>query len=83
MRKLHQAAGIPRKPNALRHSFASYHLAHYGDIDALVIALGHRGSPTLLWEHYNRSVRRTTAKAFWAITPEMVAGEKIIASAQG
>jgi integrase len=26
MRKLHQAAGIPLKQNALRHSFASYHL---------------------------------------------------------
>jgi integrase len=81
IRKLHKEAGIPLKPNALRHSFASYHLASHGDIDALVISLGHRGSPTLLWEHYHRAVKKSTARAFWAITPEMIAQEKIVAIA--
>jgi hypothetical protein len=69
------------KQNALRHSFASYHLAVHGDIDALVIALGHRGSPALLWEHYHRAVKKSAARAFWAITPQVVAREKIVAIA--
>jgi integrase len=81
VRKLHKEAGIPLKPNGLRHSFASYHLASHGDIDALVIALGHRGSPALLWEHYHRAVKKSAAAAFWALTPEMVVGEKIVAIA--
>ena len=81
IRKLHKAAGIPLKPNALRHSYASYHLAQHGDIDALVIALGHRGSPTVLWTHYHRQVKKSTARAFWAITPEMIAREKVVAIA--
>jgi integrase len=79
VRKLHRAAGIPLKQNALRVSFASYHLASHGDIDALVIALGHRGSPAVLWEHYHRAVKKSAARAFWAITPQTVAREKIVA----
>jgi integrase len=81
LRKLHKEAGIPLKPNALWHSFASYHLSQHGDIDALVLALGHRGSPTVLWEHYHRSVRRSAAKAFWAITPPSQAERKILSLA--
>jgi integrase/recombinase XerD len=81
-RKLHKEAGVQLKPNALRHSFASYFLAEHGDIDALVLALGHRGSPTVLWEHYHRAVKKSAAKAFWAITPvAVVTDEKIVAIA--
>ena len=82
VRRLHRAAGIPLKTNALRHSFATYSLAAHGDIDALVFALGHRGSPTVLWEHYHRAVKKSAARAFWAITPpQVIAGEKIVAIA--
>lgn len=80
-RKLHKEAGIPLKPNGLRHSFARYHLAEHGDIDALVLALGHRGNPTALWEHYHRAVKKSTAAAFWAITPGVIADDKIVAVA--
>ena len=62
--------------------FASYHLAEHKDIDALVLALGHRGSPTVLWEHYHRAVKKSDAKAFWAINPPAgEASEKIVAIA--
>ena len=82
MRRLHRTAGIPLKTNALRHSFASYNLAAHGDIDALVIALGHRGSSTVLWQHYHRAVKKSAARAFWAITPpQVIVGEKIVAIA--
>ena len=82
MRKLHKKSDIRPKPNALRHSFASYHLAEHKDIDALVLALGHRGSPTVLWEHYHRAVKKADAKAFWAIKPPAgEASEKIVAIA--
>jgi hypothetical protein len=79
-RKLHKESGIRLKPNALRHSFSSYFLSQYGDIDALVLALGHRGSPAVLWEHYHRAVKKSAAKAFWAIRP-MAAAQKIVAIA--
>ena len=81
LRKLHKEAGIPLKPNALRHSFASYFLAQHQDIDALVILLGHRGNPTVLWEHYHRAVKKSAAAAFWAIRPGVIGDEKIVAIA--
>ena len=78
LRKLHKEADIRLKPNALRHSFASYHLAQYQDIDTLVLALGHRGSATVLWEHYHRAVKKSDAKAFWALMPPDAQAEKKI-----
>jgi integrase/recombinase XerD len=77
-RKLHKESGIPLKPNALRHSFSSYYLSQHGDIDALVIALGHRGNPSVLWEHYHRAVKKSAAKAFWTIR-HAEAAQKIVA----
>jgi integrase len=78
IRKLHEAAGVPFKQNALRHSFASYHLAQHKDIDALVILLGHKGDAQVLWDHYHRSVRKAAAEVYWGITPENLFAGKII-----
>ena len=82
MRKVHKKAAVKLKQNALRHSYASYHLATNKDIDALVIALGHRGNPNVLWEHYHRAVKASAAKEYWQIMPAAATG-KIVAIAKG
>jgi integrase len=72
-------AGILQWPsNALRHSFASYHLAHYQDASRTALQLGHTESRTL-FAHYRELVRRMDAAEFWATVPADATGEKVVA----
>jgi integrase len=52
--------------NALRHSFASYHLAHFRDQNKTAFEMGHT-SPRLLYETYANAVSRRDAAAWWAL----------------
>jgi hypothetical protein len=64
-----RAAGIERWPrNALRHNFASYHLAWYRDASRTALELGHSESRTL-FAHYSELVTREAAKEYWKILP--------------
>jgi integrase len=64
-----KAAGIRNWPsNALRHTFASCHLAHYQDAAKTALQLGHTESRTL-FAHYRELIRRDEAAAFWQIFP--------------
>ena len=66
-----RAARIEHWPhNALRHSFASYHLACHQDAAKTALELGHTESATL-FRHYRELVRPEEAKAFWDITPKL------------
>jgi integrase len=57
--------GAERFPqNALRHSFASYHLAHFKDAVKTAFEMGHT-NPKLLYETYANSVSRRDAAAWW------------------
>jgi integrase len=68
-RKAHRAAGIAVWPkNALRHSFASYHLALHQDAAKTALLLGHMESRTL-FAHYRELVTRENAKSYWKIFP--------------
>ena len=63
------AAGIKQwPPNALRHSFASYHLAHFKNAASTALELGHHDS-RITFEHYRELVRPRLAKAYWNIRP--------------
>ena len=65
-----KAGQIERWPhNALRHSFASYHLAHHQDAAKTALELGHTESATL-FRHYRELVRPDDAKSFWNIAPK-------------
>jgi integrase len=65
-----EAAGLAEWPhNALRHSFASYHLAHFKDAAALALELGHTNS-NLVFQNYRQLVKPKTAKRYWNIIPE-------------
>jgi integrase len=53
--------------NALRHSFASYHLAHFNDAAALALQMGN--SPGVIFKHYRELVRPKDAERYWNIRP--------------
>jgi integrase len=62
-------AGITEWPdNALRHSFASYHLAHFKDAKALALEMGHTDS-AVLFNHYRALVKPKDAARYWSIRP--------------
>jgi integrase len=70
-------AGIHEWPqNALRHSFASYHLARFNDAAALALELGHTNS-NLVFQHYRQLVKPKQAERYWKIAPA-VAGKKVV-----
>lgn len=74
-------AGIDKWPqNALRHSFASYHLAHFADAAALALQMGHTNS-NLVFNHYRQVVKPADAARYWEIMPSGVGEEKVMASA--
>jgi integrase len=54
--------------NALRHSFASYHLAHFKDAAKLALELGHT-KQDLLFRHYRELVKPDQAAKYWNIRP--------------
>ena len=71
------AAKISEWPqNALRHSFASYHLAKFGNAAELALELGHTNAQ-LIFAHYRQLVEPTEAARYWQIMPSG-RGEKIV-----
>jgi integrase len=72
-----EAAGITEWPqNALRHGFASYHLAHFNNAALLALELGHTNS-SLVFQHYRQLVKPKQAERYWKIAPT-VAGKKVV-----
>jgi integrase len=70
------AGGIVDWPqNALRHSFASYHLAHFKNAASTALELGHHDS-RVTFAHYRELVRPKEAERYWNIRP--AATEKIV-----
>ena len=64
------AAGITDWPdNALRHSFASYHLAHFKNAASTALELGHHDS-RMTFAHYRELVKPKEAARYWKIKPE-------------
>jgi integrase len=64
-----KAAGIKQWPNnAMRHSYASYHLAHSNDAALTALQLGHRDS-RVTFAHYRELVKPKDAERYWSIRP--------------
>jgi integrase len=73
------AAGIARWPqNALRHSFASYHIAHFRDAKGLALEMGHVNSG-ILFNHYRALVKPKEAARYWNLKPVPSGEQKIVA----
>lgn len=63
-----RAANLSWKYDGLRHSFASYHLAHKKNADHTAHELGHASSK-MLYQHYRELVRPEVAAQWWQIMP--------------
>jgi integrase len=75
-----EQAGLKEWPsNALRHSYASYHLAKFRDAAALALQMGHTGT-NLIFKHYREVVKPRDAALYWNIAPATDA-EKVVAFA--
>jgi integrase len=71
------SAGITDWPdNALRHSFASYHLAHFNNSAALALEMGHTDSG-MIFSNYRQLVRPKDAERYWNIRPA-AKGKKVV-----
>lgn len=66
-RDVRAAAGLtPWRPDTLRHTFASYHLKHFDDLDALMRDMGHSNPDMLRTRYLNmRGLSAAAAAAFW------------------
>jgi integrase len=70
------AARITEWPdNALRHSFASYHLAHFKNAASTALEVGHHDS-RITFAHYRELVKPKDAERYWSIRPATT--EKIV-----
>jgi len=52
--------------NALRHSFASYHLAHFADAGKTAHEMGHT-SAQMVHSNYAEAVTKKSARLWWAL----------------
>lgn len=67
-------ANLPKIPsNSLRHSFCSYHLAHFKNIGLTAEEAGN--SPEMIAKHYKELVRPKAAARFWDIGQPLSLGE--------
>ena len=74
LRAAHSNSDVKQIKHGPRHSYASYLLARDGDIDALVLSMGH-DDPETTFRHYHRVAAARSAKAFWSILPLDRAGK--------
>lgn len=56
--------------DCLRHSFASYHLAHFKDAQGLSLQMGHE-TTKLIFSTYRERVKASDAVAWWNLLPEV------------
>ena len=63
---------VPWPHNVARHSFVSYHLAHFKKINETAIEAGH--TEQVLFAHYRALVTPTAAAQYWAISPKLPPG---------
>lgn len=62
---LRQAAGFSQwQADVCRHTFASYHAAHFRNLPELQLEMGHRDT-TLLRTRYISPIRQEDAEAYW------------------
>jgi integrase len=69
LKKAREGAKIDEWPaDCLRHSFGSYHFAHFQNIGVTMAQMGHTNPKTFL-KHYRERVKPEVAKKYWALSP--------------
>lgn len=71
MKRLRARSKIAYPQNAMRHCFASYHIAKVGDAMKTALMLGH-SNPTLLYRTYYDVVDPDDVNPYWEILPDSV-----------
>jgi len=66
-----KASSVPWKPNALRHSFASYRLAQIQNAAQVALEMGN--SPNMVFKHYRELVKPAAAAQWFSVTPTTAA----------
>lgn len=75
---LRKDAGFEKWPkNALRHSFASYHVAAHRNAPQTSLEMGH-DNPHQLFQSYRELVKPADAQRYWQILPPRKSGKKVI-----
>jgi len=69
-KKLCATAGITWQPNAMRHSFGSYHYALHGNSVETARILGHKSDDSVLFAHYRALTTKALAEAYFALSPK-------------
>ncbi|HMO03841.1 MAG TPA: tyrosine-type recombinase/integrase [Kiritimatiellia bacterium] len=69
-RDILKAAKVEWPRDVMRHTFASYHLAHHEDAAKTAHEMGHADGGKMLFTHYRNLVKPSDAGAFWNISPE-------------
>jgi len=67
-RRLRRLAGVRWGHDIIRHSFASYHLAHFRNPGRTALELGH-ADQEMLFRHYREVVTPEAAADWWALRP--------------
>jgi len=76
-----QRAKITHWPaNALRHGFASYHLAHFKNAAELALEMGHTNQQ-MIFDHYRQLVQPKQAARYWKLSPVRSGRSKIVSIA--
>ena len=69
LKKACSEANIDKWPaDCLRHSFGSYHFAHFKNIGLTMAEMGHTNPKTFL-KHYRERVKPEIAASFWRLAP--------------
>jgi integrase len=72
--KLCATARVEWHQDVSRHSYASYHLAHFRDRETLAQNMGH-SNPRILETHYIGVVDSDSAELYWRIVPQQATGQ--------
>jgi len=64
-------AGVPRKPNGLRHSYCSHHFALHANENLTAAQAG--TSPAMVHQHYKGLATRTEGEKWFAVSPSKAA----------
>ena len=71
-------AGIEHWPrNGLRHSFVSYHIAHFKDAASFALEMGHT-TTGLIFQHCRQVVKQADGARWWALRPSRDDAGKIV-----
>lgn len=67
--KIYTEAEVVYPHNGGRHSFCTYHVAMHGSADRTATLLTHRGSVSVLYDHYRGNATQADAERFFTILP--------------